>query len=176
VTPTPQNGAPSWGVERVGWPTDLQGARTLLEKLPPKLGNESLDLETSTKKRYEASADYDSAGDLRIWTPAPIKDREEGEPKALNANTVLAANFGLQYLCKDGTYQGTARSEEGLGPEVSEDNAPVWFSCAVEGLGGSKDDNGVVLGWTRGKLAYLLFAPDRETVTPLVTALRAANG
>jgi len=176
ATPTPQNGPPSWGVDRVSWPTEIKAARTMLEKLPPTLGGESLDLDTGAKDRYRAEADYDSAGDIRIWTPAPIKDREEGEPEALNPNTLLAANFTLEYLCNDGTYQGTARSEEGLGPEPSEDNEPVWFSCAVEGLGGSKDDKGFALGWSEGKLAYLVFVPDRETLTPLLTALRAAAG
>lgn len=148
----------------------------MLDKLPPTLAGQAVDLDTKTKDRYQASADYDSAGNIRIWTPAPIKDREEGEPEALNNNTLLAANFGLQYLCNDGTYQGTARSEEGLGPEPSEDTEPVWFSCAVEGLGGDKEDKGYALGWSEGKLAYLLFAPDQQTVTPLITALRTAAG
>jgi hypothetical protein len=97
----------------------------------------------------------------------------------MSADDLLAANFLLVMACAEGSYQGTARpAEGGLGPAPGgkPGTKRVWFSCAVEGAEGDENFTAHVVGWTSGKTAWQVLAPDEASLRSLVTAVHAALG
>jgi hypothetical protein len=93
----------------------------------------------------------------------------------LTARHLVAARFGLVFAWSKNSYRGNALPSPDNGYAEIPAGEPVWFSCAVDGAEGDEDYKAHAAGWTSGKTAWLVVAPDSKTVRSLITALHKAT-
>ena len=177
---------PSFGVDRATWPGTVKEAEPLLQDLPESFEGFAREIARPPGETGElgesgpsTGAQYGDQRSLSIAEAFTTTDTEDGKPTTMSAHDLLAANFLLVMACAEGSYQGTARpAEGGLGPAPGSKpgKEPVWFSCAVEGAEGDEDLTAHVVGWTSGKTAWQVLAPDEASLRSLVTVVHAALG
>lgn len=168
---------PSFGVDRVSWPTTVKGTRALLDGLPRTFAGHRKETTVSRGEEDtgpQAIADYSDDIALTISEEYSSTDTADGKPQRMTARQLLAANFMLGLACDESTYHGNALPREDGSYPTTSAKEPVWFSCAVDGAEGDENYTAHAVGWTSGKTAWLALAPDSETLRSLITATHSA--
>ena len=169
---------PSLGVDRAAWPTTVKASRAVLDRLPHTFAGQ-------TRGNYltpgedgsgaETGVDYGEDVTVTVSEEYTTDDTADGSRELMTARDLLVATFMLGLACSEDSYHGNAlpRGDDGY-PKVSA-GKPVWFSCAVDAAEGEENFTAHAAGWTSGKTAWLVLAPDSDTVRSLVTALHDAT-
>lgn len=176
----------SFGVDRARWPTTVAAAEPLLRRMPATFAGRPAEVDVTKAEPdedggsgAEGGVDYGDETGLSIAEAYVSTNTADGKPQKLSAKDLLAINFGLVFGCDEDSYRGTAAPSEGrIGPSLGKDqpDGPVWFSCRIRGAEGDESYTGHVVGWTSGKTAWLVLAPDVDTVRALVVAAHDAAG
>ena len=190
ASPSPSGGGtgwnadgPSFGVDRAVWPFTVKEAERLLaalpetfEGLPRRIARPPGETGELGETGPSAGAQYGDQRSVSVAESFTTTDTEDGKRARMSAAELLGANFLMSLTCVEGSYQGTARpAPGGVGPATTGKAAkgPVWFSCAAQ------DEEGVaaqVVGWTSGKTAWQVLAPDEASLRSLVTEVHTALG
>ncbi|MCW2810073.1 MAG: hypothetical protein JWP61_531 [Friedmanniella sp.] len=190
VRPTPSSVATpaarasgSYGVEKVAWPGTLTPARTVLSAMPRRLDGVARhsylnDGRGEDPPARDTGVSYGSTRAVTVFEEYSSRDTPSGKRELMSANNLLSAGFGLVFACSPGSYRGTAprpvNRYGGPGVTAKPLTKPVWFACHVAGAEGQDDFQGEAVGWTSGKLAWLVIGPSPAATQQLVTRLRAA--
>ena len=173
---------PSFGVDRVVWPADAEGAYRLLIALPQTFRGEALDVYYQpAEEEYGATAgaQYGQAQSISVLDEYVSSDTESGEPELFTADQLLAASFGLLYGCAKKSYRGTIEPlEGGFAPGFGSSprsSKPRWFSCRIDGAEGDDNFKGHAVGWTSKKAAWLVVAEDEKAARSLIANLEAPD-
>jgi hypothetical protein len=167
----------SFGVDRAEWPETAAAAHAGLQRLPTQRHDDRRELSFSPADPQEdfgatAVVSYGQAS-LSVSQEYLTTDLDDtGKEQLFSANNLLAAQFSLGLACAKGSYRGTMPRMKGYpGPGVTEKplRRDVWFSCRVDGAEGDENYRAHAVGWTSGKTAWLVVAPNEKAVRELVT-------
>ena len=178
----------SFGVDKVSWPADTEGALKLLNALPQTFRGESLEVfslpideEEEEGEEYgaSASAQYGDDNAISVTDEYTTTDTESGEPELFTAEQLLAASFGLVFACAERSYRGTIEPlEGGQGPGYdapARSSGTNWFSCRIDGAEGDEDFTGHAVGWTSRRAAWLVIAEDEKAARTIIAGLDAPS-
>lgn len=171
---------PSFGVDRAAWPTTVGEARTVVHRLPGSLGGQQKESGYSAASDEEGgsgaevSVGYGEAISLTVSEEYVTTDTADGKPELMTARELLAVTFRLGLACAEDAYRGNALPLDPGAARKIPAGEPVWFSCAVDEAEGDEDFAAHAVGWTSGKTAWLVLAPDSDAVRTLVVALYGA--
>jgi hypothetical protein len=168
----------SFGVDRARWPTTVRDAKVVLDRLPQTFAGQARETYATPGEDGsgpDAGAGYGEDVTVNVSEEYLSNDTEDGSPELLNARDLLAANFMLGLSCSEDGYRGNALPLDDEGYPKVRAGQPIWFSCPVDGAEGDEDFTAHAAGWTSGKTAWLILAPDRDAVRSLVTALHSAG-
>lgn len=171
---SPDDASAPFGIEKVGWPGDLEGAKALFDRMPATLNG-------ATLRRHRSFGDSAGVSYGPQGNSTPTAWVMEADRDLPDAPAVLSVMFGLGLACKEGTYRGTApQSRWSRGPDFDRDgDYPTddlwWFSCTIDGAEGAPNFTGHALGWASGDLGWLVTTPDRATTRAMARALISAS-
>jgi hypothetical protein len=169
---------PSFGVDRTRWPTTANDAKPVLDRLPKTLAGQRLQTYASGAepgRGATAGALYGEKVMLTVSDEYISEDTADGSRTLMSARHLIAARFGLVFACSKNSYRGNALPSPGKGFADIPAGEPVWFSCAVDGAEGDDSYEAHAAGWTSGKTAWVVVAPDSKTVRSLINALQKAT-
>jgi hypothetical protein len=156
----------------------VAGAKVVLDRLPHTFAGQARQSYASAGEDDsgpEASALYGEKISVYVSQEYITDDTEDGSRELFRARDLLAANFMLGLSCSEDSYRGNALPLGDDGYPSIRRGKPVWFSCAVDGAEGDEDFTAHAAGWTSGTTAWLVLAPNSDTVRTLVTALHDAT-
>ena len=169
---------PSFGVDQARWPTTAKDAKPVLDRLPKTFAGQRLETYASGAEQGSgatAGALYGEKVMLTVAEEYVSEDTAGGSRTLLSARHLVAARFGLVFAWSKNSYRGNALPSPDNGYAEIPAGEPVWFACAVDGAEGDDSYTAQAVGWTSGKTAWIVVAPDSKAVRSLITALQKAT-